>query len=111
MADKTFNMNARRGTVVITTPAQNGTATELNMNGLGRWVDFTTADMQDSDSTNFVIKNEFGGTVYASGTVAESTSFSNGTQFPLYGTTTIVAVGEGTQSANRSVPYCITYSE
>ena len=113
MAEKQHNMVVRRGTVTIvgaddTTTA--GTSTQ-EMNGLVRWVDFTTANMQDSDSTNIVVVDEFGGTVYASGTVAESTTFSNGTTFPVYGTVDVVAVAEGTQSASREVPFGIILEE
>lgn len=110
MSDKQHNVVARRGTVTITTPAANGTTTEI-MNGLGRWVNFTTANMEDTDSTNFVLQDEFGGTVFSSGTKAESTTFSVGSTFPAYGTVTVIAVGEGTQSASREIPYSIIYEE
>ena len=111
MADKQHNINIRRGTVTITTPAANGTTTEANMNGLARWVDFTTPAMEDTDSTNFIVTNEYGGTVFASGTKAESLMTSVGSVFPVWGTSTIVAVGEGTQSASRSISYAITFDE
>ncbi len=99
----------------ITIPTSNtvtrGTNTLVNFNGLVRHVNFTTAAMQDTDSTNFIVTNEFDGTIHASGTVAESTTFSTGTAFPVHGTTTIVAVAEGTQSAARAIPYSIIYEE
>lgn len=110
MSDKQHNVNVRRGTITIATPAANGTVTHV-LNGLGRHVDFTTANMEDTDSTNFVITDEFGGTVFASGTKAESTTYSVGSTFPMYGTVKFIAVGEGTQSANRSVPFGIIYEE
>lgn len=108
MSDKQHNINVVNGTVTISTPAANGTDTQT-INGLGRWVDFTTANMEDTDSTNFVVTNEYGGTVFASGTKAESTGISVGSTFPMHGTSTIVAVGEGTQSADRTISYAITY--
>ncbi len=110
MADKQHNINAVRGTVTIPTSdtVTSGTSTHV-INGLARWVDFTTANMQDTDSTNVVVTNEFGGTVFASGTQAESTTFNFGSVFPLSGTVDVVAIAEGTQSANREVPFSITY--
>jgi hypothetical protein len=112
MADKQHNMNARTGTVTIVTSDTVTTGTNSHViNGMGRWVDFTTANMQDTDSTNFVVVNEFGGTVFESGTKAESTTFGIGSEFPMHGTVDVVAVAEGTQSANRTIPYSITYDE
>lgn len=113
MSDKNFNIVSRDGTVTIATSdtVTTGTNTLVNLNGLVRQVNFTTANMQDTDSTNFIITNEFGGTLHASGTKAESTTFSTGTVFPVYGTTTIVAVAEGTQSGARAIPYSLIYED
>lgn len=110
MADKSHNVNSRRGTITIVTSdtVTTGTNTQL-VNGLGRWVDFTTANMEGSDSTDLIVKNEFGGTVFASGTKAESTQFGIGSVFPMHGTVEIVAVAEGTQSAEVTIPYNIVY--
>ena len=110
MADKHINMEVNRGTITIPTSdtVSTGTAT-IVVNGLGRHVDFTTANMEDTDSTNLVITDAFGGTVFASGTKAESTTFSIGSIFPLQGTMNIVAVAEGTQSGARVVPYGLIY--
>jgi hypothetical protein len=111
MADTVRALNTRLGTVTITTPAANGTTTEVNMNGLVRWLDFTTGAMEDTDSTNFILENEYGGTVFASGTLDESVVSSFGSVFPVRGTTTVVAVGEGTQGASVDHVYSITYDE
>lgn len=112
MADKQHNLNAITGTVTI--PLSNsvitGTSVQL-VNGLGRWVDFTTDDMEDTDTTNFVIVDEFGGTAFVSGAKAQSTTFGIGSVFPMYGTVTIVTVAQGTQSGARTIPYSITYDE
>jgi len=106
-------MVTRRGTITVVgadDATLAGTSTQV-INGLGRWIDFTTANMEGSDSTDISIVDEFGGTVYASGTKAESTTFSLGSVFPLYGTVTIVATAEGTQSASRTIPFGIIYEE
>jgi len=110
LADKQHNINVRRGTVTIATPAANGTTT-TEINGLVRWMDFTTGAMEGTDSTNFILTNDCGGTLYASGTKAESTTFSVGTTFPVHGVTTITAVGEGTQGVSVDHTYSIIYEE
>ncbi len=112
MADKQHNMVARTGTITVVTSDTVVTGTNTHViNGLGRWVDFTTDNMEGSDSTNLTVRNEFGGTVFASGTKAESTTFGIGSVFPMHGTVDIVAVAEGTQSASVEIPYSITYDE
>jgi len=112
MSDKQHNVVSRVGTITIVTSdtVTTGTATEV-MNGEAKFVEFTTAAMQDTDSTDISIVLSEGGTVYASGTVAESTGFSNGTVFPVFGTHDIVATAEGTQSGNREIPYNILFEE
>jgi len=110
LSDKNKNINIKKGTVTITTPAANGTTT-VNINGVVRWMDFTTGAMGGTDSTNFILTNEYGGTLYASGTKAESAMFSVGTVFPVFGTTTLVAIGEGTQGASVDHTYAIVYEE
>lgn len=113
MADKGVNIVARRGTITIPTSdtVSAGTNTELNLNGLVRQVDFTVPNMEATNSTNLVITNEFGGTVFASGTKAESASYSVGSVFPIYGTVKVVAVAEGTQSEAKSIPFNLVVEE
>ena len=111
MADTVRSISTRKGTVTITTPVANGTTTETNMTGLVRWLDFTTGAMEDTDSTNFHLLNEYNGTVFSSGTLAESVMTSVGTVFPVRGTTSIIAVGEGTQGASVNHVYNITFEE
>lgn len=106
-------LQAINGTITIPTSdtVTRGTSTHT-ATGLGRWITFTTANMELTNSTNFIIqlKNQaVNGTLYASGTVAESTTFSLGSVFPLYGTVDVVAVAEGTQSAAKTIPYTIFY--
>ena len=108
MSDKQHNTNIKKGTVTITTPAANGTTT-VNINGEVKWMDFTTGAMEGTDSTDFTLTNEYGGTLYTSGTKAESAMFSIGTVFPVFGTTTIVATGEGTQGLSVDHTFAITY--
>lgn len=110
MADKAYNINEQRGTITIPTSDTVTTGTQtIVVNGLGKWVNFTTANMEDTDSTNLVITDRFGGTVFASGTKAESTTFSIGSEFPLHGTSQVVAIAEGTQSGARTIPFGITW--
>ena len=110
MSDKQRNINVKKGTVTIVTPVALGTTT-VNINGLVKWMDFTTGVMEGTDSTDFQITNEYGGTLYASGTKTEDAMFSIGTSFPVFGTTTIVAVGEGTQGASVDHTFSITYED
>lgn len=111
MADKQHNMHSWRGTVTIVgndNSTTRGTQIKV-LNGQVHWIDFTTANMQDTDSTNFTMTNEFGGTIFASGTVAEQTTFNYGSVFPVVGTTSIICIAEGTQSANREIPFNVFY--
>ena len=110
MSDNQFQVERRHGTVTIATPAANGTASLTGINGLSRTVDFLTPAMQDTDSTNFNIITESDGTVFSSGTVAQSIRTTDGTVFPYEGTMSIVAVGEGTQSADRDIVYDLYYT-
>lgn len=106
-------LNVFQGTITIPTSDTVSTGTNtIVATGLGRLVTFTTANMEDTDSTNFTIRptsKAANGTVFASGTVAESTTFSIGSVFPMHGTMDVVAVAEGTQSGARSIPYTIWY--
>jgi len=106
MSDKSYNTVVRRGTVVIPTSntVTTGTNTEI-LNGRFLWLEWVTANMQDTDSTRLRIIGEDGGTFHDTGTVAESTRFTTGTEFPVAGTVEVVAVAEGTQSAARDVAY------
>ena len=113
MADKSHDIETLNGTVVIATSESTtgGTNTYTGLNGLGRHVTFTTPNMEATDSTKLqvVIATSPNGTVFDSGTKAESSSFSIGSQFPLDGTVKVIATAEGTQSANKSVPFSIYY--
>lgn len=110
MSDKNINMNYWTGTVTI--PASDtvstGTVTSV-MNGLGRYVEWVTANMEDTDSSQLSARTAYGGTVFSTGTVAESTRFSVGSVFPAYGTLTWVVTAEGTQSGARTIPIHVWY--
>lgn len=111
MADRHYQVDVRTGTITIPTSdtVTKGTNTEI-LNGECRWVEFTTPAMEDTDSTLLeIITSERGGTIFSSGTKAESTTSQAGTIFPLYGTMKIVATAEGTQSAAVKVGYTIYY--
>ena len=111
MADKQFNVNVVKGTITIVTSDTVTTGTVSHViNGLARWTEWLTADMQDSDSTLIDVISPAGGSVFSSGTVAESTRFSIGSVYPLQGTWEIVATAEGTQDAAREIPYEIYYT-
>ena len=111
MSDKQFNVNRRIGTVTIPTSdtVVVGTTTQVT-NGLCRWLEFLTPAMEGTDSTQLDIVSSAGGTLYTSGTVAESTRTAAGTVFPVQGTISVTATAEGTQSAERDVVYDIYYT-
>lgn len=105
MAEKNVNMNYWTGTVTI--PASDTVSTgtvNTTMNGLVRYVEWVTANMQDTDSSLLTAVTPYGGTVFSTGTVAESTRFSIGSVFPVYGTVNWIVTAEGTQSAARTIP-------
>jgi len=110
MSDKQRNVNVQSGTVTIATSdtTKAGTTT-FTANGLAWFTGFTTPDMQSSNSTNLGVVMSPGGTIFSSGTKAESGTYQSGSQYPLYGTVSVVATSEGTESANRAVPYTIVY--
>ena len=110
MADKQYFVNRKDGTITIITSETvlAGTAKEA-LNGQMQWLEWVTANMQDTDSTKLDIVSSAGGTLYTSGTVAESTRFTVGTQFPVEGTISLVATAEGTQSASRAIIYSLYY--
>jgi len=110
MSEKNVNMNRFDGTVTIPTSdtVVAGTLT-TTMNGLARYVEWVTAAMQDTDSSQLSITTQNGGTVFATGTVAESTRFSVGSIFPVSGTMNLVVTAEGTQSAARAVEVHVWY--
>lgn len=106
-------INVLNGTVTIPTSdtVLAGTNSHV-MAGLVRWVGFTTANMQDTDSTLFTILETgkaVNGTMFTTGTVAESTSFNYGTIFPVHGTVEVRMTAEGTQAAARAIPYTVLY--
>lgn len=112
MADKNRNINIQKGTITIATSETTTTGTvTANLNGIANHVTFTTPDMQSTNSTKLevIVTESPVGTVFNSGTKAESSSFSIGSTFPLYGSVNIVATAEGTQAANKAIPYTIYY--
>jgi len=106
-------IKAQAGTVTIVSDNtyKNGTTT-VTLNGLMKSVTFVTPNMEATDSTNFQMYDPNNYSIWSSGTVAESSTTTvnfGGTALdrPLYGTTTIIAVAEGTQSAERAIPFVI----
>ena len=113
MSDKNHNVQVLSGTVVIATSETTtaGTNSYTFLNGQATHVTFTTPNMEATDSTKLqvVLVSSPNGTVFDSGTKAESSAFSIGSQFPLAETVRVVATAEGTQSANKSIPFSIYY--
>ena len=111
MSDKTYNVESLKGTITIPTSdtVTTGTLTLDNINGVTNSVIFTTADMQGTDSTNFQIVNSSDQALITSGTKAESSTFILGTTVALVTGDKIVVTAQGTQSANRAIPYDIRY--
>ena len=103
-------VRSTRGTVTIPTSDTVTAATaSIEVNGKLLGATFTTANMEDTDSTLFTLTDEYGQVTYTSGTKAESTTFRAvvaGTT-ALWGTTKVIMTAEGTQSANRAVPYML----
>lgn len=109
MSDKQYNVESIKGTATIVTSntVTTGTVDLSGINGLTNNIIFTTADMEDTDSTNFQIVNSSGVAFMTSGTKAESTTFVLGTQVAIVDTDKIVVTAEGTQSADRAITYDI----
>jgi len=99
----------RSGTIAIATPGSAGTEA-IVINGLCRWLELLTDDMEDTDSTLLKVLSPSGGTLYQSGTTAESTRLTVGTVFPMHGTVSLEAHAEGTQSADKTLKYDIYYT-
>lgn len=112
MADKNRNIEINVGTITIPTSdtVTKGTV-QAALNGQASLVTFSTPDMQATNSTllEVVVPKSPAGTVFSSGTKAESSSFSIGSSFPLYGNVNIVATAEGTQAAAKAITYTIYY--
>ena len=113
LAIQANQVSAYAGTVTIVSDDTNksGTTT-FALNGLMKSLTFVTPNMESTNSVSFTIYDPNLYTVYASGTVAESATTTvnfGGTALdrPLYGTSTIIAVSAGTESAVRAVPYVI----
>ena len=113
MSDKQFNVIRRRGTATF--PADDTTVvvttTETNINGLHRWIEWETPNLEGTDSTKIEVRSPSGGTFFDSGTVAESTRFTQGTVFPLPGIVDVVITVEGTQSVSSDITYDIYFTE
>lgn len=103
-------VRSTRGTVTIPTSDTLTAATaSIEVNGKVSQITFTPANMEGSDSTKMELIDEYGGTTYNSGTVAEAVLDLDrtGGTVSLWGTTKVVMTAEGTQSANRAIPYMI----
>lgn len=112
MSDKQHNVLIQKGTITIATSDTTMAGTvSARLNGLGRHVTFNTPNMESTNSTKVqvIVTASPVGTVFDSGTKAESSSFSIGSEFPLFGSVDIIATAEGTQSANRAIPYTLYY--
>jgi len=112
VADKTFNVESFKGTITI--PLSNsvttGTQTIGAINGVTKTIIFTTADMQDTDSTEMTIVNSSDAGFFASGTKAESASHVIGSEVAIVAGDKIVMTAEGTQSAARAITFDIRYT-
>lgn len=113
MSDKNRNIETLKGTVTILTSdtTKAGTVSYTTLNGQATFVNFSTPNMTATNSTLLEVVNTTSpaGTVFSSGTKAESSAFSIGSGFPVYGPTSIIATSEGTESANKAIPYTIYY--
>jgi hypothetical protein len=111
MADKAYNVESFKGTVVIpvSDTVTTGTQTIGEVNGVTKNIFFTTPDMQDTDSTKMEIVNSAGVAFFDSGTKAESATSVIGSEVGIVPGDKIIFTAEGTQSANRSVAFDIRY--
>ncbi len=106
-------VSVTRGTVTIASSDSNAAGTTtVEINGLMRGLTFVTPDMEDTDSTDLSLYDSYGYLIHSSGTVAElgtTIVYFGGTALdrPLFGTTTVIATAEGTQSAARDVVFTI----
>lgn len=103
-------VNTLTGTITIPTSdtVASGTMTST-VNGWARFVTLVTPDMQDTDSTNLVVVDPLGGTVFATGTQAESSFLNFGSVFPLTTSMSIRAIAEGTQAAAKAIKFSMHY--
>lgn len=112
MADKNYNAHIKSGTIVIATSESTtaGTESNIGINGLVKHIILTTPAMEATDSTKLDIVSAIGGTFCTTGTKAESTTTSIGTEVFVVETDNLVATAEGTQSADVNIVYQIRYA-
>ena len=112
MADKQFNVESKAGTIEIPTSdtVSTGTETPININGLIKHVILTSDNMEGSDSTKLELVTKDDVSYLDTGTIAESTTTTFGTEVFVRDDDKIVVTAEGTQSAARDISYVIRYS-
>jgi hypothetical protein len=111
LVKNTDSISSYTGTITI--PASDtvmkGTL-DATVNGIIRAASLTTVAMQDTDSTNLILQDATGGTLWATGTTAESATTHYGTMvIPVDTTMEFVAIAEGTQSGTVKPVFTIHY--
>lgn len=108
MSDLQLNPLVYRGTITIPTSDTVSTGTQTLTEAQAcrtHHLIFTTPDMQDTDSTAMSIVNASNETFFSSGTKAESTTTSVGSQVILISGDKVIMTAEGTQQAARAITY------
>ncbi len=108
MSDLQLNPYAHRGTIQIPTSDTIITGTQtLPLGAVGKTTHLilTTPAMEDTDSTLMEVKNTNDEIFYTSGTKAQSTTTTTGSEVILVENDKVVMTAEGTQSGNVDIIY------
>ena|SRR3990167_7854922 len=108
MSDLQVNPFLHRGTITIPTSDTVSTGTQVLTEAqscLTTHIVLTTPAMEDTDSTLMQITNASDAVFFTSGTKAESTTTTTGSQIVTVAGDKIVMTAEGTQSAARAIVY------
>jgi hypothetical protein len=111
LVQKTNSIVNYTGTVTIPTSNSVVAGTlAATVNGIIRAASLTTPDMQSTNSTNLTLQDVTGGTLWATGTVAELGTTHYGTMvIPVDTTMKFVAIAEGTQAASKPIIFSLHY--
>ena len=100
-----------KGTASIATSGTIGTYTPTDY-GLIRWLTLTVPDMTGTGTTIVELKDAAGGTIFASGDVADTTVKAYGTEIPMTSDMAFTArTTSGTQDAGKDILLSIHYKK
>lgn len=97
-----------KSTVTVDKDGTNGEE-DITINGLTKQIQFTTDDLDDTDTAELKLQDEDNNTLYASGELAEDTTHVLNVERAVCGTTTLRVECSGQQVAEREFTVTIYY--